>query len=166
MKQISKIFYLSWLCMASIDTNYAAVDSNDIEQVETQSPLHLIILNQKLTTPEKINKMSDLLIQSPSLNINAKNSDGRTVLELATFYKADPEIIKFLISKGAQVKSEDRFNETPLHNAVRSGQIDIIKMLLAAGADKNWKNDAGLTPVDLARSPETKMALESFVTLS
>jgi len=46
------------------------------------------------------------------------------------------------------------FNETPLHNAVRAGNVITATMLLQAGANPALKNDQQQTPVDLNPSKQ------------
>lgn len=38
-------------------------------------------------------------------------------------------------------------NETPLHDAVFIGKINMVRLLLSHGADLNARNSRGLTPV-------------------
>jgi len=117
-------------------------------------PLHALILDQTISTQDKLERMQDLLSHE-SININAQDANKKTALNLATFYNAKPIIIQFFIANKADVNLPDLFNETPLHNAIRNEELVTARMLLQAGADKNFKNDTGETPMDLARSPKT-----------
>ena len=128
-----------------------------LHQKATALPLHTIILDQNLSTDEKIQEMKDLLMnENKAIDINAQDAGGKTTLNLAAFYNADPAIIQFLINNKAKVNEPDRFNETPLHNAIAKEAIETAKILLAAGASPDLKNDKLETPIDLARSPNTK----------
>jgi ankyrin repeat protein len=42
-----------------------------------------------------------------------------------------------LVENGADVNLQDRFVNTPLHEAVQSGQIEAIQKLIQVGADVN-----------------------------
>ncbi|MDP3788016.1 MAG: ankyrin repeat domain-containing protein [Candidatus Chromulinivorax sp.] len=166
MKNILKSMrYKSLIMIIAIGlSNYSqAIQPSQLnnEQVKQQDtillPLHNIILNQNLTPQEKIQLMQDLLRDKDNhININAQDANGRTALNLAAFYKADPIIVQFLIVHKADVNEPDRFNESPLHNAIKNEEILIATMLLKAGAHQEFKNDEGLTPIDLARSPKTQ----------
>ncbi|MBP6869856.1 ankyrin repeat domain-containing protein [Candidatus Babeliales bacterium] len=121
-------------------------------------PLHAIILNQDYTVSDKLDMMQDLL-DSKKVNIDARDRDGKTALNLATYYKKDPAIIEFLVQHGAEVNEPDLFNVTPLHNSIRYEEIPVAKILLAVGADENHKDDDGRTPMDLAQTKKTKDVL-------
>lgn len=126
----------------------------DTKTEQNTLPLHEIIRNRNISIQEKIRLMQSLL-DHEGVNINEEDADGRTALVLATFFNADPIIVKFLIDHGAKVNQPDRFNETPLHNAVRHEEIESAELLLKAKADPALKNDTLETPIDLARSPNT-----------
>ncbi len=136
------------------------IQENSVSHVQQDAiklPLHAIILNQIFTPQEKIRMMQAALKnQDLQLDINAQDENGRTALNLATYYKADPIIVQFLIVNKANINEPDRFNESPLHNAIRNEEIFIAKMLLDAGANVELKNDNELTPIDLARSSKTQ----------
>ncbi|MEE3719782.1 ankyrin repeat domain-containing protein [Tumidithrix elongata RA019] len=60
-------------------------------------------------------------------------------------------IVSFLLSKGALPNTQDTVGYSPLHAACGSGSLEIVCMLIAAGADVNiraWNN--GVTPLHLA----------------
>ena len=121
-------------------------------------PFHEIIKNQRYSLSEKlalIKKIAD----AKEVDINAQDANGKTALNLVIFYKGAPEIVKLLISSGADVNEPDLFNETPLHNAIRNEDITAAKILVAHGADVRFQNDKGLTPLDLAQSPTTMAVL-------
>ncbi len=120
-------------------------------------PVHAIILNQNYTTQEKLTKIRTAL-DAKQTDVNARDIGGKTALNLATFYNANPAIVQLLIvDYKADVNIPDLFNVSPLHNAIEKDEIEIAQMLLDAGADKKLKRDADdATPVDLARSPKTR----------
>lgn len=51
-------------------------------------------------------------------------------------------------------------NLTPLHDAASGGHLDVVRLLVARGADTRARNSQGLTPRDVAKSPEVISALE------
>lgn len=67
-------------------------------------------------------------------NINIKDEKGFTLLHYAACYD-DPNIIKFLLDKGANLESKSLTGGTPLMTSVYFGRIKIIKYLLDKGAN-------------------------------
>jgi len=66
------------------------------------------------------------------------------------------EIVKFLVSKGANVNAKTQDREvkgvTPLHGAAVMGDIEIAKFLISKKADVNAKTGvSGATPLDSAK---------------
>lgn len=61
----------------------------------------------------------------------------------------DVEQVKMLIAKGARVNSKDKGYDknTPLHVAVENGNLEIVQILLNAGAKTGSKNDDKRTPL-------------------
>ena len=49
------------------------------------------------------------------------------------------------------LNEKDKKGQTPLHYGVKSGNLDIVKLLVSSGADKNAKDKTGKSPLDLAR---------------
>jgi tetratricopeptide (TPR) repeat protein len=66
---------------------------------------------------------------------------------------ADPEILKLLVEKGTDVNMQDNISRTPLMHAAScpTPRVEIVKVLLASGADGSLKDYAGKTAADLAR---------------
>ena len=40
--------------------------------------------------------------------------------------------------------------DSPLHAAVRGGEVNVVELLMDYGADGSWRNAEGKTPLDLA----------------
>jgi ankyrin repeat protein len=62
-----------------------------------------------------------------------------------------PTRVRRLLSGGMSADFADDLATTPLEEAVYGGDLDIVKQLVAAGADVNRRDISGDTPLDLAR---------------
>ena len=84
-------------------------------------------------------------------SVNTYSKDGFTALGLAAYF-SNEEIARLLIEKGADVNmpANNGYNVFPIHSAVASGNINITKMLINAGANVNVMQQAGFTPLHAA----------------
>ena len=57
-----------------------------------------------------------------------------------------------LIASGADVNATQRHGFTSLHAAGQHGDIELVELLLSAGADPTALNDDGATAADLAEA--------------
>ncbi len=73
------------------------------------------------------------------------------------------DIVEFLLSQGAAVDILDKWGNTPLHLAIRDRKVEIIRALVAAGADTTACDGSGRPAVSLARDQETRDALTKNV---
>ena len=73
------------------------------------------------------------------VDINAKNSDGVSLLQLAA-QVGQKEILELLISKGADINTKDVVGWTPVIEAARKGHKAIVELLISHGALLNTKD--------------------------
>jgi len=90
-------------------------------------------------------------------------SDGdRTPLITAVRYDS-PQTVRILLDHGARVDVLDNDDNTPLMCCIqlprRAEDTDIMKLLIAQGADVNHRNKAGNTALSLARKDEDKQSI-------
>ena len=84
-------------------------------------------------------------------NIDLRTSAGCTALELAAS-DGHNDIVRFLLERKADFKSEGGVRCTALQSAIENGHLETVKILLAAGASAHQHND-GLAPT-LQRASE------------
>jgi tetratricopeptide (TPR) repeat protein len=92
------------------------------------------------------------LFEKEGLHINFKDKNGLTPLHIAAEYNSSNiDILRYLVSQGADVKAENGSGLTPTHIYIgKKCNIDILKYLVSQGADvkaKAKKNPLGDTPL-------------------
>ncbi len=85
--------------------------------------------------------------------VNAQDRNLKTPLHFAAS-GFRTEVAELLLKSGASVNAQDSNGNTPLSDAVfeSMGRGQMIKLLLAYGANKALKNNHGVSPDDLANS--------------
>ena len=62
------------------------------------------------------------------------------------------KVVEILLEAGADVNTLDRRGATPLHHAAGEGRGDIVRLLLARGANPSYRDDGWeATPLDWAQ---------------
>jgi uncharacterized protein len=138
-----------------------------------QVPLYAALQAGSLT-------VADALWQHPELQIDVANASGETPLMMAALrgqlawcqrlvargvpvdrggwtplhYAAsgpDPQVVGWLLDRGAKLEARSPNGSTPLMMAAGYGSESSVEVLLARGADPKLRNDPGLTAADFAR---------------
>jgi len=91
-------------------------------------------------------KVIEVLLATPKVNVDQRNSADETPLMMAAL-KGQVDIAKRLIARDADV---NKTGWTPLHYAATSGNIPIMKMLLDKDAFVNSESPNGTTPLMMA----------------
>ncbi|WP_196886056.1 glutaminase A [Aureivirga sp. CE67] len=99
----------------------------------------------------KVNKLINLMyaagfgdlneiqrLEAEGMSLNSSDYDGRTALHLAAS-ENQLEIVKYLLDKKVQIDCEDRWGNTPLNDAIRGENKEIIKILEEAMVLKDKK---------------------------
>ncbi len=131
--------------------------SDNKDHLETLTPdelgelLHLELLYSEIIEDPPDNKYIKDLLDVGCL-IDSIGSYGNTALCRAAQYR-HLDLVKLLVSKGAEVNAKNNDEYTPLHHAVscaydRPINIEIVKFLISLGADVNAKNRYGHTAWD------------------
>ncbi|KAL4884608.1 ankyrin repeat-containing domain protein [Aspergillus karnatakaensis] len=141
------------------------------KQIDTSSPPAAL---GRAAQPGDIALARDVLSQGA--NANNRYGDDWTPLELAILGN-NPELVPVLIDSGAQVNSRpprhihqtahealpeeaEGAGPTPLILAAKEGHVDIMALLLKAGADVNAQDAAGFSALHLAARRRTSEGLK------
>ena len=81
---------------------------------------------------------------------NALTGDHRSPLSIAA-HPGGLESVLLLLNRGAQTNFPGQL-QSPLHNAAKSGALDVARALVGGGASLSAKNGQGHTPWDVAMS--------------
>ena len=85
-----------------------------------------------------------------------------TPLHKAAKSNKNPNKIRALINKGADVNARNSYGNTPLHNATIYNNFEVVTALIDAGSDVNAKNNDDDTPLHCALDPEiVKMLIKA-----
>jgi ankyrin repeat protein len=92
------------------------------------------------------------------------SADGYTALHFAAFF-AKPESARILLEAGAPVGTvaQNQMRVQPLHSAAAGRQIEICRLLLAAGAQVDARQAGGFTPLHEAAQNGDPEMVELFL---
>ena len=93
-------------------------------------------------------KLVNYLIDNGA-KVTKKDKFKRTVI-INCIRNAKIEMVNLFLIKGAEFDCPDSSNNFPIHYACAYGWIEIVEMLIKAGADPNVTNDWKLTPMEVA----------------
>ena len=82
-------------------------------------------------------------------DVNAMSEDGWTPLLEAV--RADASLVELLLANGADPNEASDRGYTPLMRAAGLGKLDVVRLLLDAGADRETRDVDGKTAAELAR---------------
>jgi ankyrin repeat protein len=92
-----------------------------------------------------------LLAHGAHVHRFSRNPLHNQALHACIALSRDPETVRILIEQGADVNMTQTGGYCPLHQAAAAGLVDLVKILLQAGAKPDMRCDQGKTPADYAR---------------
>ncbi len=96
-----------------------------------------------------------LIENNAKINMNT----GYPPIHAAAFI-GNVNVVRTLISKGADVDLKDKYDESALHYACYKGHKKVVRALLECGATINSVDKRGKTPTDLAKTEDIKKLLQ------
>uniref|UniRef100_L2FBA5 Nacht and ankyrin domain protein n=1 Tax=Colletotrichum fructicola (strain Nara gc5) TaxID=1213859 RepID=L2FBA5_COLFN len=100
-----------------------------------------------------------LLLEDPRVNVDSKDSIGRTALFSAAA-EGRGAVVDVLMNHHASVNSTDYYESTPLSMAARRGHSEVVKKLLAAGATSINRDCFHRTPLWWAKRQRKSAVVE------
>ena len=92
--------------------------------------------------------------------VNQRDERGDTPLHYAAWYNPNAEVVKYLVSKGADVNSKGSDGYTALHGAAsHNSNVDVLRYLISQKADISARDNKGNTPLEIANTEEKKRIL-------
>lgn len=102
------------------------------------------------------------LLLDSGADLEHRSNIGKTALhESVSIGRRDgsAQMVRTLISKGANFKTRDKWGRTALMDAARWGNLEVVQLLVDAGADIEEKSNEGLTALDYARSKKKSLVI-------
>ena len=94
-------------------------------------------------------------------NVNGKTTSNATALMLAA-WRDDPSLIELLVEAGAEINSVDSDGQTILHYAVRGSKVTNVRSVLSLGVNVNARDNRGDTPLMLSYKTDiTKVLIDA-----
>lgn len=96
-----------------------------------------------------VDGLKDLLLKNPTI-INERDDKSGWSLLFNSVISEDIDCTEYLLKAGADPNLGNIYGETPLYQAVDTGNSRIINLLLEQGADPNIQQQDGDTPLHIA----------------
>ncbi|PGG97213.1 hypothetical protein AJ79_09296 [Helicocarpus griseus UAMH5409] len=100
-----------------------------------------------LAAQDCLMEILELLLAQDDIEPNFEGPKGRTALAHAVVCRRTAAVERLLDFPTACVNSKDFRGRAPLHYAVRSLQVDVVKLLLSKRADPNIMDADSMTPL-------------------
>jgi uncharacterized protein len=151
------------LIEAGADVNQIEPRSGDFAMASAAARGYEDIFNYlaPLTNSELREKAKEIL----PLGIHTREREKNTnplVKELSDFiFEGNLEGVKEIIVRGGDVNGFDEIGGTPLCLATTKNNLEIVRLLLEAGANPNLADDCGRLPLDSGSSDITALLIEA-----
>jgi FOG: Ankyrin repeat len=115
---------------------------------------------------DNLNIVKLLLSKAGADMINTVDKDGRSPLAIASFCGC-LDVLDYLlgtdhVDSSSLVNRKDSNGCTPIWLAARTGNVQVVRKLIHAGADATIPNNAGLSAMDVAEKYQKQQVLDFF----
>ncbi len=90
------------------------------------------------------------------VNVDGRAEDRRDTALMRRAEIGDMELVRFLVTSGADVNLKDRGGETALMKAVRARRRRVVEFLIASGADVDETDFTGRTALNYAEEARAR----------
>lgn len=115
-----------------------------LHQQAPDLPINIVLNDKGLTSAMNFAREGQtqivLAMLDLGVDLHATTADGSTLLHYAALARDGAELVKALISMGANVASSNKIGNKPLHWAVKGGCLDSVKALVNAGSHIDAEN--------------------------
>jgi len=91
---------------------------------------------------------------------NQRGAGAEPALSHAAWF-GEPAMVAALLQAGAEVDATSEVGNTALMHAAARGYLEVVRLLLAGGADPGHRNKWNLSAVDWAQWPESHAEIEA-----
>ena len=130
--------------------------SASTDEPMTSKLSHKKILDRSGRTPvaracanDNIEQLTNELKERPQ-HLEVPDYAQNTPLQIAAL-EGFVNIVQYLISQGCNVDCKNVDGDTPLIDAVENGHLEVVNLLLEAGADPHRRNGKGFEPLELVK---------------
>ncbi|XP_068994985.1 ankyrin repeat and death domain-containing protein 1B isoform X1 [Embiotoca jacksoni] len=103
----------------------------------------LLEAEKRFMEAAKRNDVETMKNLGKGLNANAGNVHNRTALHYAVAGK-NKEAVQLLLQRRVKVDQKDKYGVVPIHLAAWFGSLEILKLLVQAGAEQKVENEEGM----------------------
>ena len=136
----------------NVDTTQLLRDAGAELEVENRigfTALHMAAINGH------IEMITYLLDAGINVDTHSENSRFHSTPLMNSIQNGQVESVETLITAGANVDIPDNHGDPAINWATFNSEFEALEMLLEAGADPNYVNDLGQTPLQFAGGPDT-----------
>ncbi|WP_264339257.1 MULTISPECIES: ankyrin repeat domain-containing protein [unclassified Wolbachia] len=116
--------------------------------IKKSTPLHLLAASGDFKAIKAI--LTHISTHFPGkliMAVNVENNSGHAPLHFAV-YNGRLDVVKYLVSKGADISAKSKDGSTLLHYAAQGGSLNVVEYLIdEKGTDINIKDNDGTTPL-------------------